>query len=153
MALLAPALVAGCGGDGGGGGASSASISKHELIERGDELCAEFLETEDRLEREYNEEPDPAEQARIAREVAALTEQLSNDLEALGRPEEGATVVERYVETSRERGALLRRFARKQQDGADAESVTLLNSSSELLDELEGIGRGYGFEVCGSPDA
>ena len=151
--------LAACGGDDsddasppdtGDSGATSQSIPKDEFIAEGDELCAEFRETEERLQAQFDDVTDPGEAADLTRELADKAEEIADGMEALGTPDEGAELVDRYIEGTREQIVVLNRFADSVEDGDASEAEALRESAQEVGARLQGIAQGYGFEVCGS---
>jgi hypothetical protein len=131
---------------------SSGTITKDAFIEKGDELCAEFRDAEAELQAQYEDATDFDEAAALTRELAAEAEDIVDGLEALGTPDEGAELVERYIEGSREQIVLLNRIADSTEDGDSSEVEALRESGQEVGARLQGIAQGYGFEVCGSQD-
>lgn len=151
VAVVAALAIAACGGgDDDESPPPGETISKAQFIEQGDALCSEFREAEAELEEQADETTDPQEGARIFRELAERAEEVADGLEGLGTPDEGADVIERYIETSREQIVVVNRIADELEDGDSSAAQALRESALETGAELGGIAQGYGFEVCGA---
>lgn len=153
VALLA--FLGGCGDDDDGGSGQGASgdatLSRSEVIARGDEFCRQLRETRDR-EANAAEGAAPEAQGRALHTIADAAEHTADQFDALEVPAADRDVIRNYVAMAREQLVLIRRAADSLEQGDAAEANTLLQSGSKTAAQLRRIARGYGFKVCGSAD-
>lgn len=160
-ALVLALLAGGCDSDDSGDGAqdtggeqtaTSERLSKAEAIERGDEICAEYRERREEIERASEGTSDTDEQAELVRELAVEAESVADQLDELAVPPEDEAVSDNYITIAREQIVLVRRAADALEDGDLADANALVESGQETAARLRGIAQGYGFKVCGSED-
>lgn len=148
VALAALAvLVAGCGGGGGGGSEeSTSSLTKSELIKKGDAICKEG---EEALEEEANEfakennidtsKPTKAQQEEvIAQVVAPALHKQAEELRQLGSPSGEESKVEGIFDALEEGTKEL-----EEEPGKLLGGTNPVEKASQLAKE-------YGFKECGN---
>jgi hypothetical protein len=151
-------LTAGCGGsddderqEGVGKSGSDASLTRGQIIMRGDAFCREYRERIKPIEASVEDSQDPQEIAEAFREVGAQAEKVAVEFKNLARRAPDPKVLDRYVRTAREQLVLIDRAA-DQFDAGDTEAAgVIIEAGQETGAELRGIAQGYGFKVCGSP--
>jgi hypothetical protein len=153
VVALAAGLAAGCGGDGGGGGPTTTEeISKEEFIERGDQLCREFRDAADPLERTGDRaisERDFKTLIDVTDELGGLAGETLEQFRSLPVPEGEEAAVNSYLDVQSRQIAVAEQLseALRQQDVGE---LTALAEEVELLDEeSDEIAQSIGFEVCG----
>jgi hypothetical protein len=173
-------LVAGCGedeGDSGGGEAATtakpeppAAPTKQEYIAEADKICKEAQRDQADVVAELNkhlealalERPPEEQQASAtaaAKEYDALADtrdDVSQDLEALDEPEEGAAEDylksrERNTEALRESAKAFQAFANSPTQEASDAAGQAAKKTNSLGAEGEKLAEDYGFKVCGQP--
>jgi hypothetical protein len=151
MALLAAALFAGCGGGGDDESTETAPIatieepaalSKEELIEQGDAICAEVNAAVGTVGSSATETSSPAGQ------VADLYSGMVDSLKNLGTPQES----DGYAELSAAADALLTAedevgLAAERGDASGLEAAEA--NASGALESFQAAAQEYGFEACG----
>lgn len=153
VVALAAGLMAGCGGDDGGGGpATTERISKEEFIERGDQLCKEFRDAADPLERRGDRainKRDFQTLINLTDELGALAEETLEQFRSLPVPEGEETAVSSYLDVQSRQIAVAEQLSEALRR-EDVGELTTLAEEVELLDEeSDQIAQSIGFEVCG----
>jgi len=160
---LVAAVIGACGGDDGGTAtvtetaparpeSSSPSsgqetISKAEYIKRGDAICAKYNQ---RTEDLQDQKPDTYEEAaELYQHAIDIFKPAVQEFEALPKPKGDEQVLEEYLDAARQQVALYERVqdAAEQKDRGKLE--TYAQDIRELRAKARGIGKGYGFKVCG----
>lgn len=150
LLLATAAVVAGCGSDDSEDGAET--ISREEFIERGDQLCAEFQDAADPLERRGDraiEDRDLETLVDLTDRLSALAEQTLEQFRSLPVPAGEEEAVSSYLDAQSRQIAAAERlgeaFARR-----DLGEITALAEEVRSLDEeSDQIAQQIGFEVCG----
>lgn len=159
LLMLSP--VGACGGDdsddgaqdsGNGQTATTERLSRAEVIEQGDAICAEFRRRRAEIERASERTSDLDEQAELVRELSDEGESVADQLDELAVPSEDEAVMDDYLSLAREQIVLVRRTA----DALEAENVdkatALAESGQETAARMRDIAQGYGFKVCSSAE-
>jgi len=145
---LAALAIAGCGGGGGGEStessaaiATTTALTKAELLEQGDAICAEVNAAAGSDETSVGEGGSPA--ATLAGLYSGMVSSLNN----LGKPQEGAG----YAEFSSAAEELAKaeaevKLAAEREDTAALEAAE--SSASTALTEFQEAASEYGFEDC-----
>lgn len=151
IAVLAALVVAGCGGGGGETTESTATteepqqLSKAELIEQGDAICAEVNAAVGALSSETSEEAVPAQIEKTSNLYVGMVERLLE----LGTPQgdsgEYAKVSEAAEELAKVEGEA-KLAAEREDTAALGEAAT---AAAPALEEFETQAETYGFEKCG----
>ena len=147
-------VVSACGdddSDGGDqpGGGEAETLSKQEVIARGDELCTEFRETLNRLQSR-TQTRDLEEQAEAIDRIADKADEVADEFDSIDPPSGDAAFIDRYVSRSREQVDLLREAADLLAQGDPAKAEVLIESNQGKAAEVRRMAQGYGFKVCGS---
>jgi hypothetical protein len=146
LLFLAALLVTGCGGGGGDAssaattGASGTALTKAELIERGDAICAKVYPTRDSL----NPEGTPEEALRVAKLISGMTKQLL----VLGIPQETEYAYAEYATALHvldRMSAKVQKMVKRGKPGALRSAET---GSLSSLSGFEGYAGAYGFKAC-----
>lgn len=152
IAVLAALVVAGCGGGGGGETIESTAtteepqqLSKAELIEQGDAICAEVNAAVGALSSETSEEAVPEQIEKTSNLYVGMVERLLE----LGTPQgdsgEYAKVSEAAEELAKVEGEA-KLAAEREDTAALGEAAT---AAAPALEEFETQAETYGFEKCG----
>jgi hypothetical protein len=151
IAVLAALVIAGCGGGGGETTESTATteepqqLSKAELIEQGDAICAEVNAAVGALSSETSEEAVPAQIEKTSNLYVGMVERLLE----LGTPQgdngEYAKVSEAAEELAKLEGEA-KLAAEREDTAALGEAAT---AAAPALEEFETQAETYGFEKCG----
>lgn len=140
------ALLTGCGG--GGGDATSRAVkdssgealTKAELIEQGDAICAKVYAVTETLDAEGTTQ----EAARFA----GLHSGMIKDLLALGAPQETEYLYAEYTTAAKafaEAEGEVKRYAAS----GDPAALRIAESSSlSAFSMFKGLAGGYGFKIC-----
>jgi hypothetical protein len=154
LAALAALLIAGCGGGDDEPTESTAattveepeSLTKAELIEEGDAICAEVNAAVGALSASETSEASPAEQSE---KVANLYTGMVERLQELGTPEGDDGSYAKFMEAAEE-------LAKVESDtklAAEREDLAALEEANEeagpALEEFETQAGIYGFDDCG----
>ncbi len=147
IALLPVALllIGGCGGGGGDPspattGTSSSQLTKAQLIEQGDAICAKAYAVRETLDAEGSAEESV--------HYANLVGQMVKDLLALGVPQETEYNYAEYTNAAHELAAaeVLVKTAAKRGNAEDLRAAE--SSSLSALSAFQGNAGTYGFEDC-----
>lgn len=152
FAVLAALVIAGCGGGGGDETTESTAtteepqqLSKAELIEQGDAICAEVNAAVGALSSETSEEAVPAQIEKTSNLYVGMVERLLE----LGTPQgdngEYAKVSEAAEELAKVEGEA-KLAAEREDTAALGEAAT---AAAPALEEFETQAETYGFEKCG----
>lgn len=152
VAVLAALVVAGCGGGGSGETTESTAtteepkqLTKAELIEQGDAICAEVNAAVGVLSSEGSEEAVPAQIEKTSNLYDGMVERLLE----LGTPQgdtgEYAKVSEAAEELAKVEGEA-KLAAEREDTAALGEAAT---AAAPALEEFETQAETYGFEKCG----
>ncbi len=158
VALMA--LAAGCGGSDDDASKDSpsaratepaaGSLTRAQVVERGDELCSGFRKRTGPLEDTYKDSEDAQEIAEALRELGREGERIIDSFRKLAARAPDREVLRRYVGTVKEQVVILNRAADQYVQGDPESGQALLEAGQETGSELSGIFQGYGFKVCGS---
>ena len=143
------ALNACGGGDDDKGGSSSGgsddTLTKAELVEKGDGICKE---ANDRIA----EIPDPQgldDIATLAERTQVIATDLGADLRALRPPDEVKKPFGEFVALVREGTELLTPLRAAAEQGDEAKVRELLGEAEAINGRNDGPARAVGFKVCG----
>jgi hypothetical protein len=146
-AVLAAAAVAGCGGD------DSGELSKDEFIAQADQICADFNESADADQQEFESLLDQGDFEAAADsfdQTAADSEEALAELEALQPPAEDQETIDEWLAILGEQPALAQEFS----DALRAEDVQAINALGPEVQRLDAdsdaIADEYGLVDCGS---
>jgi hypothetical protein len=150
LAVLAALLVAGCGGGGGETTETAATIeepqklSKAELIEQGDEICAETNAAVGALSGSETEASSTEQDEKVANLYTGMIERLQE----LGAPEGSESAYAEFAEAGEE----LAKVEGEAKLAAEREDVPALEEAkieaAPQLEEFQERAADYGFEDC-----
>lgn len=149
LAALLALVVAGCGGGGGTTEASTTTeepqkLTKTELIEQGDDVCAEVNAAVGALDSEPEESAVPATIEKTANLYIGMVERLQE----LGSPEGAEGKFTSFMEAAEE----LAKVEGEVKLAAEREDTTALGeaatAATPALEEFQTQAEGYGFEQC-----
>ncbi|HEX5990627.1 MAG TPA: hypothetical protein VFY75_10505, partial [Solirubrobacterales bacterium] len=153
LAVLVALLVAGCGGGGGEESETTTptieeptALTKDELIEQGDGICAEVNAAVGALSSsEGEEESATGDSEKVANLYIGMVERL----EDLGSPEGAEAEYEKFQEATEELGQLEAdlKLAAEREDTATVEEKG--QEAAAALEEFQTQAAAYGFEECG----
>jgi len=135
VALLVPAIVAGCGG----------GLSKSELVAKGDAICA-------RVNKQIAKEPDPktaADLERLARRTAEISGPAIDDMEALEPPGELEDDFETFVASLKRQRELTQQIGEAAGDGDTAKVQRIGADAQTAQAEYNRVSAKIGFKQCG----
>ena len=149
LAALVALLVAGCGGGGGTTEANTTTeeaqkLTKAELIEQGDNVCAEVNAAVGALNSEPEESAVPATIERTANLYTGMVERLQE----LGTPEGAEAKFTSFMEAAEELAKVegeVKLAAEREDTAALGEAAT---EAAPKLEEFETQAEAYGFEQC-----
>lgn len=151
LAILVAVLVAGCGGGGGDTTESTTTseepqkLTKAELIEQGDDVCAETNAAVGAL----NSEPEEAAVPETIEKTANLYTGMVERLQELGAPEGAESSYTSFMEAGEELAKVegeVKLAAEREDTAALGEAAT---EAAPALEEFETEAETYGFEECG----
>lgn len=153
LAAVAAVVIAGCGGGGGGETETTAAtteepqqLTKAELIEQGDAICAEVNAAVGALGSSESEEAVSAEQDE---KVANLYVGMVERLQELGAPEGSDSSYTEFMEATEE----LAKVEGEAKLAAEREDIPALEEArteaGPALEEFQSEAVAYGFEDCG----
>src|SRR5215210_7378488 len=134
VALLVPALVAGCGG----------GLSKSELVAKGDAICA-------RVNKQIAKEPDPktaADLERLARRTAEISGPAIKDMEELEPPGELEDEFETFLKSLKRQRDLTQQIGEAAGDGDTAKVQRIGADAQKAQAEYNRVSAKIGFEQC-----
>lgn len=145
MLSLAALLIAGCGGGGGSASSSAAggdgeALTKAELIERGDAICAKVYPARATLDPEGT----PEEALRVASLISGMTKQLL----ALGVPRETEYAYAEYAVALHVLDRMSAKVKRMVKRGNPVTLRTSETGSLASLSAFQGHAASYGFKAC-----
>lgn len=156
--LLAALVIVACGGDDDGSGdgdsndtttaAAETTISKAELIEMADEICAASGDTQAQLQAELDSAASPAEAADVYDGLADVNEGLNEEISALPRPEGDEQEIEDMAAMQTEAVGLIRDLASAVRAEDQAEAQQIATELDRIASESGQAAEEYGFEVC-----
>jgi hypothetical protein len=150
LAALLALVVAGCGGGGGETTESSPTtaeaqkLTKAELIERGDDICAEVNAAVGALDSEPEESAVPATIEKTSNLYTGMVERLQE----LGSPEGAEAKFTSFMEAAEELAKVegeVKLAAEREDTAALGEAAT---EATPALEEFESQAEAYGFEQC-----
>src|SRR5215210_3402637 len=135
VALLVPALVAGCGG----------GLSKSELVAKGDAICA-------RVNKQIAKEPDPktaADLERLAKRTVEISGPAIEDMEALDPPSELEDEFEKFVASLKRQRDLTKQIGAAAGAGDTAKVQRIGADAQKAQAEYASVTKKIGFKECG----
>ncbi|HEX6456141.1 MAG TPA: hypothetical protein VF009_06430 [Solirubrobacterales bacterium] len=150
LAALLALLVAGCGGGGGETSESTTTteaarkLTKAELIEQGDDICAEVNAAVGALDSQPEESAVPATIEKTANLYTGMVERLQE----LGRPEGAESKFTSFMESAEELAKVegeVKLAAEREDTAALGEAAT---EAGPKLEEFETQAEAYGFQQC-----
>jgi hypothetical protein len=150
LAALAALLLAGCGGGGGETETTAASteeaqeLTKAELIEQGDDVCAEVNAAVGALDSEPEESAVPETIEKTANLYTGMVERLQE----LGAPEGAESAYAKFSEAAEELAKVegeVKLAAEREDTAALGEAAT---EAVPALEEFQTQAEAYGFEQC-----
>ncbi len=151
LAALVALAIAGCGGGGGGETETTATtteepekLSKAELIERGDDICAETNAAVGALDSEPEESAVPE----TIEKTASLYTGMVERLQELGTPEGDESSYMKFAEAAEELAKVegeVKLAAEREDTAALGEAAT---EATPALEEFQTQAEIYGFEEC-----
>ena len=135
VALLVPALVAGCGG----------GLSKSELVAKGDAICA-------RVNKQIAKEPDPktaADLERLAQRTVEISGPAIKDMEALEPPGELEGDFDKFVASLNRQRDFTRQIGEAAGDGDTAKVQRVGADAQKAQAEYNRVSAKIGFKQCG----
>jgi hypothetical protein len=159
LVMLSP--VGACAGDdseddaqdpGSGQTATTEGLSRAEVIQQGDAICAEFRKRRAEIERASERTSDLDEQAELVRELSDEAVSVAAQLDKLAVPSEDEAVIDNYLTLAREQIVLVRRTAGALEAGDVDKATALAESGQETAARMRDIAQGYGFKVCSSAE-
>ena len=144
-AILLTAVA--CGGDDGGD-----QLTKAELIEQGDGICADAVAALEEVDLTSDRFGDEEEQKAFLAgldEGIEITETRLERFRDLTPPEEDQETFDRLVELQEKNLDNIREYRAAVEDGDTDRANDLLNESTPARDEAKELAAQYGFEVCG----
>jgi hypothetical protein len=146
-AVLAAAAVAGCGGD------DSGELSKDEFIAQADQICADFNESADADQQEFESLLDQGDFEAAADsfdQTAADSEEALAELEALPPPAEDQETIDEWLAILGKQPALAQEFSDALR-ARDVQAINALGPEVQRLDaDSDAIADEYGMVDCGS---
>jgi len=149
LVLACSLALAACGGgddeESSGSGGSGDTLSKAELIEKGDAVCKEGNER-------IAEIPDPQgleDIATLAESTQAIATDLTADLRALKPPEEVKKPFDEFLALVQEGSDLLTPLRTAAEQGDEAKVRELLAEAEAINGRNDAPAREVGFKVCG----
>src|SRR5215210_2253595 len=134
VALLVPALVAGCGG----------GLSKSELVAKGDAICA-------RVNKQIAKEPDPenaADLERLAKRTTEISGPAIKDMEGLEPPSELEDDFDKFVASLKRQRDLTEEIGEAAGDGDTAKVQRIGADAQKAQAEYTRVSAKIGFEQC-----
>lgn len=151
LAALVALAIAGCGGGGGETETTAATtteepekLTKSELIEQGDDICAETNAAVGALDSEPEEAAVPATIEKTANLYTGMVERLQE----LGAPEGAESKFTSFSEAAEELAKVegeMKLAAEREDTAALGEAAT---GAAPVLEEFETQAEAYGFEQC-----
>jgi hypothetical protein len=151
LAVLAALLVAGCGGGGGDESTETTAtveepqkLSKAELIEQGDDICAETNAAVGALSSEVETSSIPETTEKTSNLYIGMVE----GLQELGTPEGADSVYSEFMEAGEELAKVegeVKLAAEREDTAALGEAAS---EATPALEEFETQAETYGFEEC-----
>ncbi|MGN6256711.1 MAG: hypothetical protein ACTHN3_03030 [Solirubrobacterales bacterium] len=152
LAALVALAIAGCGGGGGETESTAATtteepqkLTKSELIEQGDDICAETNAAVGALSSEVEESAVPATTEKTANLYIGMVERLQE----LGSPEGAESKFTSFMEAAEELAKVegeVKLAAEREDTAALGEAAT---EATPALEEFQTQAETYGFEKCG----
>jgi hypothetical protein len=146
-AVLAAAAVAGCGGD------DSGELTKDDYIAQADQICADFNETANADQEEFQSLLDQGDFEAAADnfdQTAADSEAALAELEALEPPAEDQATIDEWLAILNEQPALAEEFSTALR-AQDVQAINALGPEVQRLDaDSDAIADEYGMVDCGS---
>jgi hypothetical protein len=149
--------AAGCGGDGGDGG-DGGRLSKAELIQRADEICAEYNLRNDRLRRRGPAvdptNPNATEETRrqaadVLRKLADNVRAQADELRGLEPPAAASAGFNGLIARHGEFAEHLDAAAEAAEENRRRALIRELSAAQEASPIRDPFPAQYGFEVCG----
>lgn len=155
LLLVAALALAACGGDDGGDdGSGEGALTKEEVIEEGDRICAEAEEELDAVEgidtNPFEEGADTDAFLDGLDEGIEITENRLERFRELEGPEEDQATLDRLVELQEESLERIKEFRTAVEEGNAELGNQLITENSTTAEEAEQLASEYGFEECGS---
>jgi hypothetical protein len=152
LAALIALAIAGCGGGGGGGDTTESAttteepqkLTKAELIEQGDDVCAEVNAAVGALDSEPEEGAVPETIEKTANLYTGMVERLQE----LGAPEGAESSFTSFSEAAEELAKVegeVKLAAEREDTAALGEAAT---AAAPALEEFQTQAEAYGFEEC-----
>jgi hypothetical protein len=146
--LAATALLAGCGGGGGGGG-EDATLTKAELVAKGNEICRQGDQKYTALQK--NPPKTSAEAATLTQKLIGITNTEVDRIQALNAPDEVRPALERYLEAREDGLAVLEQGLKAAEDNdAQAYAAAQARMAAGQVDRLK-LAQAVGFSECSRP--
>jgi hypothetical protein len=147
-ALLAVALLAGCGG---GGSGAATPLTRTELVARGDAICAAAAERS--AEARQTPSRTPAQAATLTQRLIGITRAELGQLRALSVPGDVRPLLDRYLSARREGLAVLERGLEAARRGdARAYAAAQAKMAAGQVQRLK-LAQAVGFTRCSRPSA
>jgi hypothetical protein len=124
---------------------SSGTLTKTELIRKGDELCGAF--------RSKTPKGNPQGFGDLKSQVdvvISLSEDTLRKFEKLRPPPGDSAVIDKYLQSQRDQIALLRQVSKAAEAEDKAAVQRYVADIRETGQKAKGLAQGYGFKVCGS---
>ena len=144
LASLVMSVTAACGGGGDGGD----RLSREELIEEGDAICAE---SESRMD-ELGEPATADEFPRYVEEAKRIAEEGTDALDDLRPPEELEEDYDKWIELTREGVAGLVALEAARAEGDEQRMQKLVQSFRAKDAQADRIAQNIGFQECGGDE-
>jgi hypothetical protein len=121
-------------------GTLGGGVDKDEVIAEGDEICNDAAQE---LVGFNGQQP-----GEFVRNFAGLTEGVSEDLRAIGTPDEDADLFESYLETLNDSARIMRETV-PAADALDQQGIDVgIAESAEVAEDSARLAADFGFEVC-----
>jgi hypothetical protein len=149
LAAAATLAVAGCGGDDEGGGGGGDALSKSELVEEANAICAKYAKEGDALKPPENI-GDPSQAADFFDKANDIARRQQDDLEALTPAEDVKAQYDAMTRATGKATTLLADLTKAAESKDAEEGAKLLQDLQPVSDEVDKTARALGVTNCAS---